>query len=267
MLQTRPSTRRPQDGQCRRRFRHSSMLLCTPANIIRKPTPVVATNAAASCGSSVSILRSVPRQAVYPSNSALPRMRVRLEIQLPAAPVGYVRVELRGGEVGMAEHLLDAAEVGAALEEVRGEAVAEQVRVHPRGVEAGLCGEPPNDQERSGAGERAAAGVEEELRPVPGVQVRPAARDVARERLRGVAADRDDPLLVALADAADQALVEIHRVPREADRLAHAQPCAVEELDYGAVAKGPRGRARGGLDQPLGLAGRQRPGEPAQPPR
>ena len=42
----------------------------------------------------------------------------------------------------MPEHLLDAAEVGAALEQVRREGVAEQVRVHPLRVEAGLRGEP-----------------------------------------------------------------------------------------------------------------------------
>jgi hypothetical protein len=50
---------------------------------------------------------------------------------------------------------------------------------------------------------------------VPRVQVRPPAREVAPERLRGLAADRDDPLLVALADAADEALVEVDGVPAE----------------------------------------------------
>jgi hypothetical protein len=36
-------------------------------------------------------------------------MRVRLEVQLATSPIGYVGVELGGREVGMAEHLLDAA--------------------------------------------------------------------------------------------------------------------------------------------------------------
>ena len=62
-------------------------------------------------------------------------MRVRLEIQLATAPIGYVRVELCRGEVGVAEHLLDAAEVGASLEEMRRERVAEQVGVDPLGLE------------------------------------------------------------------------------------------------------------------------------------
>ena len=64
------------------------------------------------------------------------RVRVRLEVQLPAAPIGYVRVELGRREVGVAEHLLDAAQVGAALEQMRREGVAEQVRVDALRLEA-----------------------------------------------------------------------------------------------------------------------------------
>ena len=51
----------------------------------------------------------------------------------------------------------------------------------------------------------AALRVQEELRPVAAVEVRAAAREVAAERLDGVAADRDDALLVALADARGRA--------------------------------------------------------------
>ena len=52
----------------------------------------------------------------------------------------------------MAEHLLHRAEVGAALEQVRRERVAEQVRVNPLGLEPGLLGELAQDQERARAG-------------------------------------------------------------------------------------------------------------------
>jgi hypothetical protein len=51
-------------------------------------------------------------------------MGVRLEVQLPTAPIGYVGVELRRGKVGVPEHLLDGAEIGTALEQVRRERVA-----------------------------------------------------------------------------------------------------------------------------------------------
>src|SRR5829696_9771309 len=98
-------------------------------------------------------------------------MRVRSEVQLPTPPIGYVGVELCGGEVGVAEHLLDAAQVGATLEQVRGERMAEQMRVHPVRVEPGLLGETAEDQERPGARQRAAARVQEQLRAVAPVEV------------------------------------------------------------------------------------------------
>ena len=77
----------------------------------------------------------------------------------------------------MAEHLLDAAEVGAALEQMRGERVAEEVGVDALGLEPCLLGEPAQDEEGAGAGQRAALRVQEELGPEAAVEVRaPAAR-------------------------------------------------------------------------------------------
>ena len=49
------------------------------------------------------------------------RVGVRLEVRLAASLVRDVRVELGRREVCVAEHLLDAAQVGAALEQVRRE--------------------------------------------------------------------------------------------------------------------------------------------------
>src|SRR6478609_3284833 len=69
--------------------------------------------------------------------SAQLRARVRVEVDV-AQPVGReVRVELRGGDVGVAEHLLQRAQVAAAREQVRGEGVAERVRAHPLGQARG----------------------------------------------------------------------------------------------------------------------------------
>ena len=67
---------------------------------------------------------------------------MRSEVQLATPSIGYVRVQLGGGQVGVAEHLLHGAEVGAAFEEVRGERVAQQVRVDACRVEARRGGEP-----------------------------------------------------------------------------------------------------------------------------
>ncbi len=48
---------------------------------------------------------------------------MRLEVDVAPTPIRYMRIALGGAEVGMAEHLLNGAQVGAALEQVRGERV------------------------------------------------------------------------------------------------------------------------------------------------
>ena len=121
------------------------------------------------------------------------------------------------------------------------------------GSRPGLRGEPAQDQERAGAREAAALGVQEQLRPVARVEERPAAREVAAQRLHRLAADRDDALLRALADAAHEPCVEVDARLLEADGLADAQARAVEQLDERAVAQVARRRARRCFDEPLGL--------------
>ena len=96
-----------------------------------------------------------------------------------------MRVDLRCGNVGVPKHLLDRAKVGPALEKMGGERVAEQVRVDALRLEAGLFGEPAEHEEDTGAREPAALGVEEELRPVPAVEVGPSAREVTAESFGG----------------------------------------------------------------------------------
>ena len=104
----------------------------------------------------------------------------------------------------------------------------------------------------------AALRVQEELGPVALVEVGAAAGVVAAERVDGLAADRDDALLRALADRADEPPLEVDRRAVETDGLAHAEAGAVEQLDERAVAQRARRRAGRGLDQPLDLAGRER---------
>jgi hypothetical protein len=162
-----------------------------------------------------------------------------LEIQLASSAIGYVGVELRRREVRMPEHLLDAPQVGTALEQVRGERVPEEMRVDPLGLEPGLRSQPAQDQERACPREGAAAGVQEEVGPVAAVEVGSPARQIAAYRLGGAAADRDDPLLPALADAADEPSVEVDGPLLEAHRLADPEARAVEELDERAVAVDP----------------------------
>ena len=134
------------------------------------------------------------------------------------------------------------------------------MRVDALRLEPGFRREAPQDQERAGAGEAASAGVQEQLGPVPPVEERPAAALVAADRLGGRPSDRDDALLAALADAADEAVLEVDPGALEPDRLADAQAGAVEQLDERAIAEVARGDAGGRLDQALGLGRRERAG-------
>ena len=87
--------------------------------------------------------------------------------------------------------------------------------MHTLGLEPGLGGEAAQDQERAGARQRPALGVEKQLRPMPPVEVRPAAREVAPQRLDCLAAHRNNALFPAFADGADETLVEVDAGPIE----------------------------------------------------
>ena len=116
------------------------------------------------------------------------RPRVGLEVDL-LDPLGReVGVDLGRRDVGVAEHLLDRAQVAAAGEQVGGEAVAERVRAHPV-AEADRLGAALDDLVEALAGQRAAALVEEQRALVGAAgHLRPAGAQVAarpRPRPRG----------------------------------------------------------------------------------
>lgn len=114
--------------------------------------------------------------------------------------------------------------------------MAEEVRVHASGLEAGSIRELAEDQERTGAGQRTATGIEEELGPVPAVEVRTAEREVSPHGLRGRPPERDQALLVSLAEDPDHSLVEGDATLLEPDRLGNAEAGSIEQLDERTVA-------------------------------
>ena len=105
------------------------------------------------------------------------------------------------------------------------------------GLEAGLAGQAAQDQERAGAGERAALALRKSSGRWRRSRKRPAAAQVPAKRVGGASAERDDPLLAALADRTNEPLVEVDAALLEADRLAHSQARAVEQLDERPVAQ------------------------------
>jgi hypothetical protein len=192
---------------------------------------------------------------------------MRSVVQLPAAPIGYVRVQLGGREVGVPEHLLHRPEIGASLEQMRRERVPQEMRVNAGGVEPRAFRDAAQDQERSGAREGASPGVQEELGPVAAVEVRPAAGQVAAQGRGGGPPDRDHALLAPLPEHADEPTVEVDAAALDADGLGDAETRPVEELDERLVAQRTRLDAARCLDQALDLAGRERLRQRLGPPR
>ena len=167
-------------------------------------------------------------------------------------------------EIRMAQHLLHRAEVGAALEQVSGERVAEKVGMNATMFETRAVGELAQDEKRAGAGQGPAARVEKELRTVPPVEVRPTEREVPANRLRRGPAERDEPLFVALAEHANDALLEGDATLPQPDRLGNTQSGAVEKLDERAIAQAAGAGADRRIDEALGLGRRERPWERAR---
>src|SRR5205807_4433181 len=81
------------------------------------------------------------------------------------------------------------------------------------------------------------------------------------ERVGALTADRHDPLLRALADAADEPAVEIDAASVERHGLRYAEARAVQELGERTVAEVTRLRARSRVDQAFGFSRRERPGQ------
>src|SRR6476646_4003273 len=125
----------------------------------------------------------------------------------------------------MSKQFLNDPQVGAALEEMRRERVAEGVRADAP-AQSRDAGRRPDDRERLLPGEAAAAIAEEERaapleRCVAQLeQRRPALVEPAPEPVDRDLADRHEPLAIALADDPDEASVEREVLQIESSRFA-----------------------------------------------
>ena len=149
-----------------------------------------------------------------------------------------VRVNLRGLQVGMAEQLLDDAEIGAAGEQVSGERMTQGVRGDrpgDRGLAPGLRHEAPDRLPGQGTPARR----EEQMRIVAAPRVnRALGLNVAGQGGCGSGAERDDALLATLAEATEVAAGRVDVLETEAGEFGDAEPTRVEQLQDGAVAPG-----------------------------
>ena len=173
----------------------------------------------------------------------------------------------------VAEQLLHDAQLGAAVQEMRRERVAQQVRVHTR-IDAGGERVLPHDELDRALREPRAASVEEERTgPVRASDLMPPrARRPGSGGRCGIALDRgacrlahhDHALLVALPVDDDRPLFEVDAADIDRGRLADAQTAGVHQLEQGAVAQagGPVAVGRG--DQRGDVGERQDVRQPAR---
>ena len=163
-----------------------------------------------------------------------------------------VRVDLRRREALVAEQLLDDAQVGAAVEQVGRERVAERVR-RDAVRQPGPATEQVEAVAQPADAERAAAVVQEDLgrasprrrRAAPGLdEDGPAVLEVRLERLARRPAEQPDPLLAALAEDADLAAPQLQRAEIRRRQLADPETGRVGRLDERPVAEREGGRQR-----------------------
>ena len=158
----------------------------------------------------------------------------------PQAVACDVRVDLRRSHIGVSEQLLNSSEIGPPLEEMGGVGVPQGVGVQEPAVREGVAGEDPPDV---AGGHAPAPGVDDRSASFPGRSGRraPVGRpEVRPDGLQRGLPEREPPHLGALAEDGDgrPAAVDVGDV--EAATFADPEPGAVEELEDGQVAKGPR---------------------------
>src|SRR5258708_5029123 len=128
---------------------------------------------------------------------------------LSQSRTNYVRINLRGGNVRVAEHRLHASEVGAALEQMRRKGVAENVRrevVKNTGLAAISAQELPKSLPRHGA---AAGRYEQVGTGTPLQQEGPRRVQIDVHRLDRRRPDRNQAVFVALAQNSDAPLLQL----------------------------------------------------------
>ena len=138
----------------------------------------------------------------------------------------------------MAQHLLHRSQVGAALQQVRRERVAQRVGRNALHYARPLSA-PLDDAPGAHARERPATRIEEQLAlRIALVERGPDLTRVERDRPQGPPADRYEALLGPLAEHADQRVVVPHVAHRERDQFAHSHAGGVRHLEQGAVTPG-----------------------------
>ena len=161
-------------------------------------------------------------------------------------------IDLRRRDVGMAEHRLHAAQIGAVIEEMAGEGMPQHMRRQPRRIEPGLQRQRLEELAAAAPRQMPLAPVrgKEEGRGLALGEEMAAHREILGERGARRLAQRHEPLLVALAADDEEARIAPCRGERQSHELRDAQARAVEQFGHGAeplaLGPGPLPRLRRG---------------------
>src|SRR5437867_7137118 len=142
---------------------------------------------------------------------------MKVLVDLPQALTIDVRVDLRRRDVGVAEHHLHGSQVGAALQQMRREGVTQHVRAElaPETDRASVLLE---DLPEALPAHPSAPAVEEQRRlRGPTQKTRSGPVEIRADPTGGLAAERDEPLLPALADAFQVAGLRIQIAQSQGD--------------------------------------------------
>jgi hypothetical protein len=167
-----------------------------------------------------------------------------------------VRIHLRRGDAGVAEHLLDRAQVARGLQHVRGERMAQHVRMHP--CRQALRQAAPLQPQLDHAHAQTLAALADKQRRFVGAARRCALPGPDRDRFPGLAADRHEAQLAALAEdahLAGQQVFETRQVERR--EFGQAQAGGVEQFEHRLVANFQQVFG-GRCQQAIGFVRRQR---------
>lgn len=162
---------------------------------------------------------------------------------------GKMGIDLGGGEICMSQEFLNASEVGAGVEKMSGEAVAEFMGCNG-GIQAGLTEvffEPQLDQFRIHGGVFAVVGQKDgQVRQFRMLGFLP----VIMDRVQGGRADGKAPFFFSLAHDAKELAIPLDVLDEEAAEFADSQAAGINGFKDGGVSD--KGGGRGGCV--LGLA-------------
>lgn len=173
-----------------------------------------------------------------------------------------VGIDFGGRDVSVTEQLLDAAEIGAPLDEVSREGVPEHVRVEVP-LEAGALGVTSNQLPDRLPRHRLAPWSREEDEAAREARLLGPPREVFAHVLEREGAERYNPSFVPLPERNDHTPVEVEVPELQGDELTGPQSAGISEAQKGPVPKSAQGLRIGGAQHFEQLVGARRAREAA----